>query len=117
VVPPVVGYHPASGLVERIAAETRAFVVVFGPTADCVPEGRRILSDARRLRDAAGELAAALRSGASPRELERLADRVVRHGGRLVDRVARVARGRIGPNIDQVYRIGALCGQLAAWRA
>lgn len=100
------------GLSGRLVAEVDAFLVSFMPTAHIVPQGRQMATDAQRLLDAAIALDLAMRQGSDPRRLNALARDVDRHASRLVNRVDRVARGRIGPNIAQVYRIGAIAGDL-----
>lgn len=96
----------------QLVAEVDDFLAAFATTAHVVPQGRQMQTDANRLLDAAVELDLALRRGVDPRRLESLAREVDRHSNRLINRVDRVARGRIGPNIAQVYRIGAIAEDL-----
>lgn len=100
------------GMSGQLVAEVDAFVVAFTRDAHIVPQGRQMLTDARRLRDAAFEFDLAARQGVDPRRLSSLARDIDRHASRLVNRVDRVARGRLGPNIAHVYRIGALAEDL-----
>lgn len=97
---------------DALRAEVDAFLCGFEPTAECVPDGRRILRDALRVREEALELREAVLEGASPHRLDDALEDVEEAGDRLAGRVARIARGRTGPNIERVARIAALCRQI-----
>lgn len=101
------------GISSRLIQETDAFLAVWSPTARLVPQGDDMLEDAVRLYDAAVAFDQGLNRGLDPDRLARLARDIERHSSRLVRRVDRVARGRIGPNIEQVYKIGSLASELA----
>jgi hypothetical protein len=113
--PPGVGHAPVIGLVDQLIAEVGAFLEVFGPTAHIVPQGERMYRDAIDLHQAAVGLRQAALGGASPHELRKFHQRMERSCGRLVSRVDSVARGRSGPNIEQVRYIGALCHRLESF--
>lgn len=113
--PPGRGHAPVIGLVDQLIGEVGAFLEVFGPTAHIVPQGERMYRDAIDLHQAAVGFRQAALSGAPPHELRRFHDRMERSCGRLVSRVNSVARGRSGPNIEQVRYIGALCHQLRSF--
>ncbi|MEW4571477.1 hypothetical protein AB1L88_26680 [Tautonia sp. JC769] len=101
------------GLVDQLIGEVGAFLEVFGPTAHIVPQGDRMYRDAIDLHQAAVGLRQAALGGASPHELRKFHQRMERSCGRLVSRVNSVAKGRSGPNIEQIRYIGALCQQLS----
>lgn len=97
---------------DRLAAETEAFVQVFSRTAGITPEGGFFLADAQRLRDAALAFRDLSAQGADPGRLSFAFANVDAAYRRLGRRTARIARGRTGPNIQQVQKIGAIVNDL-----
>ena len=105
---------PSVTLADAIVGETDVFLQVFGPTRCAVPCGEEIYRDAIQLRQLTLELRQAAAAGAPPCDLRALYQQVDCACGRLVGKVNRIARGRNGPNIQQVRTIGALCQELGA---
>ena len=106
------GPSPIAGLADQLAEQIDAFVAVWTPTAGAVPEGVYMLADAQRLQ---AEVADFRRDAAQGLDAGRLAFEfrdIDATAQRLSRRVARVARGRIGPNIAQVMKVGETVGQL-----
>lgn len=108
------GVSPAIGAVDQLIAQVGAFLQAFGPTVRCVPQGEQIYGDAVALYESALAFRQAALAGAPPCDLQRIYAAMDHSCGRLVSRVNCIARGRTGPNIEQVRLIGALCGQLRA---
>jgi hypothetical protein len=88
------------------------FVVWSGPTTAGVPEGGSFLADAQRLLDAAANFRQDAVQGLNPGQLAYEFRDVDACWQRLARRTNRIARGRTGPNIGQVARIGETCEQL-----
>ena len=112
VVPPVVPAPPVLQLADALVVQTREFVQVFGPGAGRVPEGGLLLAEAERLAAAAQVFRARAAQGADPNSLALSFRDVDAVWQRLARRVNRIARGRTGPNIQQVAKIGATCEAL-----
>lgn len=106
------GPSPIVGLADQLVEQTRAFIQVFGPTAAGVPEGGLFLADAQRLLDAAANFRQNAVQGLNPGQLAYEFRDVDACWQRLARRTNRLARGRTGPNIGQVARIGETCEQL-----
>ncbi|RUL88286.1 hypothetical protein [Tautonia sociabilis] len=110
----VPGASPVIGAVDTLIGQVAAFLQVFGPTVRCVPQGERIYADALALYESSLAFRQAALAGAPPCDLRRLHAAMEASCGRLVNRVNCIARGRTGPNIEQVRLIGALCRQIGA---
>ena len=110
--PPSGGPPPLVGLSNQLVEQVSSFVVVFGPTARDVPDGRAMLADAQRLQEAAADFQQDAAKGLPPNQLAYSFRGVDASWGRLARRVNRIARGRGGPNIRQFERIGATCEQV-----
>jgi hypothetical protein len=80
-----------------------------------VPQGEQIYRDALTLYESAVAFRQAAMAGAPPCDLKPIYAAMDRSCDRLVSRVNCVARGRSGPNIEQVRLIGALCQQIRAY--
>ena len=106
------GIPPIVGLSSQLADQVNQFVQVFGPNAGNVPEGGLMLIDAQRLQAAASEFQRSAAGGLPPNQLAYEFRDVDALWQRLARRVNRVARGRMGPNIQQVQRIGESCEQI-----
>jgi hypothetical protein len=109
------GVSPAIGAVDALIGQVGAFLQVFGPTVGCVPQGEQIYRDALTLYESAVAFRQAAMAGAPPCDLKPIYAAMDRSCDRLVSRVNCVARGRSGPNIEQVRLIGALCQQIRAY--
>ena len=113
VVPPAEGGpSPLLPLADALLAQVTDFLNVYGPTAGTVPEGGLMLADGQLLQAAATSFRRDVASGADPSQLAyrfRDADLVWQ---RLARRVNRVSRGRTGPNIQQVGKMGTTLAQL-----
>lgn len=106
------GPSPLLGLADQLVQQTTAFVEVFGPTARVVPEGLPMLADAQQLQAAAANFRQDAGGNLAPNQLAYEFRDVDAVWQRLARRVNRVARGRMGPNIGQVQKLGALCQQI-----
>lgn len=111
---PAQGPSPLVAMTHQLVQQVDAFIQVFGPTAQGVPQGQFILADAQRLQAAAADFRQDVARG--PRiDPNVLADEfrdVDACWQRLARRVNRIGRGRTGPNIQQVYKVGETCEQI-----
>jgi len=103
---------PIVTLADQLVDQTGAFVQVFGPTAGIVPQGQVMLADAQRLLAAATAFRDNVARGADANALAFGFRDVDAIWTRLARRVNRIARGRTGPNIQQVSKIGDTCEQI-----
>jgi hypothetical protein len=103
------GPSPLAGLAEQLVEQSAALLQVFGPNAGRVPEGGYMLADAERLQAAAADFRQDVRRGLAPNQLAFEFRDVDATWQRLARRVDRIARGRTGPNIQQVQKLGAIC--------
>jgi hypothetical protein len=106
------GASPLLALADQLVEQVSAFVQVFGPTAGIVPEGPYMLADAQLLQAAALNFRQDVAKGLDAGRLAFEFRDVDLIWQRLTRRVNRIARGRTGPNIQQVGRMGATCEQL-----
>ena len=106
------GAPPIVGLASELNQQVDEFVRVFSQTAGNVPEGAFILADAQSLQAAAADFRKDAARGLAPNQLAYEFRDVDAIWQRLARRVNRIARGRIGPNIQQVQRIGGTCEQV-----
>ena len=106
------GASPIVGLANQLAEQVNEFVQTFAQTAGNVPEGGAMLADAQRLQDATAGFQQNVARGLPPNQLAYGFRDVDAIWQRLARRVNRVARGRVGPNIQQVQRIGVSCEQV-----
>lgn len=110
--PPNNGPPPIVGLANELDQQVNDFVRVFSPTAGIVPEGGFLLADARSLQAASADFRKDAARGLAPNQLAFEFREIDAIWQRLARRVNRIARGRIGPNIQQVQRIGGTCEQI-----
>ena len=103
---------PIVGLADQLAQQASEFVRVFSQTAVNVPEGGAMLADAQRLQAASADFRQDAARGLPPNQLAYEFRDVDATWQRLARRVNRVARGRTGPNIQQVQLIGSTCEQV-----
>ncbi|HMB07988.1 MAG TPA: hypothetical protein VKP69_30190 [Isosphaeraceae bacterium] len=98
-------------LADRLAGQAAAFEQVFGMTAGVTPQGGAFLADARRLRGAALGLHQAATAGDASRAALAYRD-IYSTWRRMADRASRIAPGRAGPNIQQIWRMGDTAAQI-----
>ncbi len=110
--PPGGGRSPLLDLAAQLDGETDAFVDDFAPVARSIPDGDEMLEDARRLQRATDEFRKETARGLEPNRLAHSFRDVDACWQRLARRVNRVARGRTGPNIARVQRLGEICEQV-----
>jgi hypothetical protein len=106
------GPSPLVGLADQLVEQTAAFVSVFGPTAGRVPEGPIMLADAQQLAASAANFRQDVARNLPPNQLAYEFRDVNAIWERLARRVNRIARGRIGPNIEQVQKLGGITSQI-----
>ena len=116
--PPGYGFAPvptagaAAGWAVELDRRVDDLLVHFAPTAGVVPEGRLMLADMERLRQAAEVFRREAARGADPDRLALMFQDVDAHWQRLARRFERIGRGRTGPNIQRVQEIGQICEQV-----
>jgi hypothetical protein len=111
-VQPAAGPSPLVGLADRLVQDSEAFLEVFSQTSPRVPERGLFLIDAERLRDAAVAFRQQFAGSPAANQLAFAFQDVDACWQRLARRTARIAQGRIGPNIQQVQKIGATCAEI-----
>ena len=106
--------RPLLALAEELVIEIDDFTRNFSPQVISVPEGRKILADAEKLRGRALTFRNAVRSGNFD-HISKLNKMLRAETNDLVRRVGRVSHGRTGPNIERVgiiastsYRINSM---------
>lgn len=110
--PPPVTSDRLLVLADQLVQQSSDFVRVFGPTAGAVPQGGAMLSDGERLAAASVAFRDAARGGADVNSLALTYRDVDAIWDRLARRVNRIAKGRTGPNIQQVAKIGGTCAMI-----
>ncbi len=106
------GGSPVAGLADQLARETTAFIANFIQTANRVPEGRFMLAEAQQLEVAATNFRQYAYGNLPPAQLAQQFGGVSACWQRLGQRVERIARGHVGPNIAQVQKLGVICSQI-----
>lgn len=111
---PAQGPSPLVAMSDQLLQQVDSFVQVFGPTARDVPQGEYILADAQRLQVAAGDFRQDVARGPQidPNALATEFQDVDACWQRLVRRVNRIGRGRTGPTIQLVQKMGSTCEQI-----
>jgi hypothetical protein len=92
-------------LADQLAGQAAAFEQVFGLTASVTPGGGAFRADARILQSAALGLRQAAIAGDARRMALAYRD-IYAAWSRMINRVNRIAPGRTGPNIEQIWRMG-----------
>jgi len=92
--------------------QASVYLQEFAPKVGIVPESQAFLADGTALRDAAARLRGAAASGAPPAALEAEFRNVEACWQRLEARMARVSKGRIGPNIARNLQMGGTVEQI-----
>ncbi|QDV38299.1 hypothetical protein [Tautonia plasticadhaerens] len=113
------GYGPAPGgsaqlasLADTLAGQADSFLQAFAATARDVPEGEQFVADAQDLGAAAGRFRQLAAGRVPPAQLSQELRAVEGAWQRLEQRTRRVARGRTGPNIQQVGLMGNTLQQM-----
>ncbi len=110
---PIVVDRPLLGLAEQLVFEIDDFVLNFGPQVASVPDGRKILNDAEKLRIQAIRFRDAVRV-ANFDHISKLYKMLRVESNDLVRRVSRVSRGRSGPNVQRVGMIAATTARMGS---
>ncbi len=100
------GGSPVTDLANQLVKQTADFIQVFSQTAGAVPEGRQFLADAQALEAASGNFRQDAARDLSPSQLAFEFREIDAIWQRLARRTNRIARGRTGPNIQQMDRVG-----------
>ena len=103
---------PIVGLSDKLVEQVTQFIQVFSQTAGNVPEGGAMLAEAQNLQATAANFQQDVAKGLAPNQLAFEFQDVDVSWQRLARRVNRIARGRVGPNIQQVQNIGTTCEQI-----
>jgi hypothetical protein len=106
------GVSPVAGLADQLLNETSTFIAGFVQNAARVPEGRFILAEAQQLQTAANGFRQQAYSNLAPSQLAQQFMNVNACWQRLGQRVQRISRGQVGPNIARVQNLGAICSQI-----
>jgi hypothetical protein len=106
------GPSPVVALADQLVNQVNAFIQVFSQTAGAVPEGGLFLADAQRLLAAAVNFQQDVARGLNPGQLAYEFRDVDVLWDRLARRTDRIARGRTGPNIQQVGRMGQTVAEI-----
>jgi Ni/Co efflux regulator RcnB len=101
-----------TALADQLVGQANAFLQAFIPKIGIVPESQQFLADATALRDAAIRFREVANSGAPPAVLANEFRNVAAHWERLEARMARVSKGRIGPNIATALQMGGTIEQI-----
>ena len=106
------GASPVVALADQLVQQTADFIRVFGPSSGAVSEGGLFLADAQALQNEATNFRQDAAGGLDPARLAFEFRNIDAVWQRLARRTARIARGRTGPNVQQVGRIGQTVGEL-----
>lgn len=106
------GPSPIAVLADQLLEQVGAFLQVFSQQGARVPEAPYFLEDGQRLQAAAAAFRQNAAAGMDPSRLAYEFREVDACWQRLARRTNRIARGRTGPNIQQVGKIGAICEQI-----
>jgi hypothetical protein len=106
------GPSPIVALSERLIDEVVTFLRDFRATGGAVPEAGLIEADLIRLRDAAEDFRRDVGPGADVGRLAYEFRDVDVAWQRLARRASRVARGRVGPGLAMIGKMGQTCAQI-----
>jgi hypothetical protein len=95
-----------AGLADTLSGQVEGFLQAFVATARDVPEGEGFVADAQALGEANDRFRRMASGGVPPAQLSQELRAVESAWQRLQQRTQRVARGRTGPNIEQVGLMG-----------
>jgi hypothetical protein len=104
--PAPAGAGPVARHAALLTSQVDSFIGVFAPTAGVVPEGGAFLREAQDLAAASRGFQGLLAQGAPPAALADSFRAVEASWSRLARRTERIAKGRTGPNIQQVQLMG-----------
>lgn len=104
--PAPAGAGPVAQHAALLTSQVNSFLQVFAPTIGTVPEGERFYRDAQELASASRTFQSLLASGADPATLAGTFRVVEDRWARLANRTERIAKGRTGPNIQQIQLMG-----------
>lgn len=110
--PAVPSSAAAAGWAAELDRQVNDLLVHFVPTVKVVPEGRFMLADMERIKQAVNLFRQESARGASLGRLGAVFGEVDVHWQRLARRVDRIGRGRTGPNIQRIAEIGQTCQQI-----
>jgi len=111
-VPAQGGGSPVLPLADQLVQQSTEFVQVFSQTAGAVPEGRQFLADSQALVAAATGFRKDVGRNLNPGQLAYEFREVDAVWQRLARRTNRIARGRTGPNIQQVGKMGLTVSEI-----
>jgi len=112
VIPQAGAPSPVVALSNQLVEQAGAFVQVFTQTSPNVPEGGLFLADAQRLQAAAADFSRDAARGLNINQLAYEFRDVDALWQVLARRTNRIARGRVGPNIDQVGKMGQTVAEI-----
>jgi len=101
-----------TALADLLVEQAETYLQEFLPKIGVVPESQEFLADGTVLRDSAIRFREAALRGASPEALAAEFRDMEARWQRLEARMARVSRGRIGPNIARNLEMGATIDQI-----
>src|SRR6185437_782696 len=104
--PETKGGPRVSLLADQLATQAGSFRVAFGTAGGIVPEGNLFLADAQALENASIDFRREVIAGLNLGQLAYQFRSIDAIWQRLARRTNRIARGRTGPNIQQIGRIG-----------
>jgi hypothetical protein len=112
------GYNVPTGgsvpaLADLLAGQAEEFLAFFRTQRGIVPEWNRFMDDATDLRNAAAGFRDAAAQGANLATLRGKFRLIANRWQRLEGRMARVNKGRVGPNIAKALEMGQTVDQLA----
>jgi len=99
-------------IADQFTGEVDAFIATMQPNVLKVPEGPRIMQDARALRNEVITFRQTAAAGARPRELEPSFRQLEGIYAKFSNRVERVSGGKPGPNVNRSRRMATLLDQL-----
>ncbi len=102
---------PVIALADQLGWQAATFEQVFGRTAGVTPGGGAFVADARRIRGAAYGLRQAAASGDAYRTSMAYRD-INATWQQMAARVNQISPGRAGPNIQQIWRMGATTAEI-----
>jgi len=101
-----------SALADQLVGQAEAFLQAFAPKIGIVPEAQQFMADATALRNSAARLSQVAAGGAPPQVLAAEFGTVAASWQRFEGRMARVSKGRIGPNIATSLQMGGTVDQI-----
>jgi hypothetical protein len=109
---PASGPSPLVALADKLVAQVGSFLQTFSQTGGSVPEAGLIQADLARLRDLAVRFEQGVTQGLDPGRLAYEFRDIDAAWQRVARRTNRVARGRVGPGLQQISEMGETCAQI-----